>query len=131
MAARKKKTEDNQVNLQADNSEVAMNTNADLPEGQVTEGADAEPSISLDANLSIQNVVALHERIKKSYAAFDTLEIDASKVAAIDTATFQLLVALKKDAAKQEKEVIITAPSARFIESAGLLGLLDVLDVAS
>lgn len=134
MAARKKKTADNQENLQADNSEIAMNTNADLPEGQVTDAADdsvdAEPSITLDVNLSIQNVVALHERIKKSYAAFDTLEIDASKVAAIDTATFQLLVALKKDAAKQEKEVIITMPSARFIESAGLLGLLEILDVA-
>jgi ABC-type transporter Mla MlaB component len=134
MAARKKKTADIQENLETDNSEIAMNTNADLPEGQVTDGADdnadAEPSISLDANLSIQNVVALYERIKKSYAAFDTLEIDASKVAAIDTASFQLLVALKKDAAKQEKEVIITAPSARFIESAGLLGLLEILDVA-
>lgn len=133
MAARKKKTVDNHENLETDSSEIDMNTNADLPEGEgsgeVEDSADAEPTITLDATLSIQNVVKLHETIKKSYAAFDTLEINASQVSAIDTATFQLLVALKKDAAKQQKEVIITAPSPRFIESAGLLGLLEILDV--
>ncbi len=133
MAARKKKTADNHENLEADSSETDMNTNADLPEGEVSgaveDNAAAEPTITLDATLSIQNVVKLYEKIKKSYAAFDTLEINASQVAAIDTATFQLLVALKKDAAKQQKEVIITSPSARFIESAGLLGLLSILDV--
>jgi anti-anti-sigma regulatory factor len=133
MAARTKKTADNHENLEADSSEIDMNTNADMPEGEVSgaveDSADAESSITLDATLSIQNVVKLHERIKKSYAVFDTLEINASQVSAIDTATFQVLVALKKDAAKQQKEVIITSPSPRFIESAGLLGLLEILDV--
>lgn len=133
MAARKTKNTDNHENPEANNSETDMNTNADLPEDPVSEEvADtvvAEPSINLDSNLSIQNVAKLHEKIKKCYAAFDTLEINASGVSSIDTATLQLLVALKKDAVKQQKEVIFTAPSPRFIESAGLLGLLKILDV--
>lgn len=135
MAARKKKNADNLEKLEANNSETDMNTSAELPEDQVSEEVEeiivAEPFINLDANLSIQNVVKLHEKIKKCYAAFDTLEINASAVSAIDTTTLQLLVALKKDAVKQQKEVIFTAPSPRFIESAGLLGLLEILDVGS
>jgi anti-anti-sigma regulatory factor len=133
MAARKKKNADNQEILEANNSETDMTTSADLPESQVSEETEntivAEPSITLDANLSIQNVVKLYEKIKACYAEYDTLEINASGVSAIDTTTLQLLVALKKDAIKQQKEVIFTSPSPRFIESAGLLGLLEILDV--
>jgi len=62
-------------------------------------------------------------------AANDSIEINASDVASIDTATLQLLVALKKDAVKLQKSVIFNSPSPRFIESAKLLGLLEILDV--
>ncbi|TAK65125.1 STAS domain-containing protein [Methylobacter sp.] len=89
----------------------------------------AGSQIDLDATLSIQNVVQLHEKLKNSLAINDQIEINASDVASIDTATLQLLVSLKKDAVKLQKKVTIIYPSPRFVESAQLLGLLDVLDV--
>ena len=94
-----------------------------------TAGEDSEPFIELDATLTIQNVVTLYERLKKSYTENDAIEINASKVNSVDTATLQLLFALKKDAIKNQKQVIITNPSLKFIESARLLGLLDELGI--
>jgi anti-anti-sigma regulatory factor len=85
--------------------------------------------IDLDSTLSIQGVVQLHEKLKNSLAINDEIEINASDVSSIDTATLQLLVSLKKDAPKLQKKVTIIYPSPRFVESAKLLGLLDVLGV--
>jgi anti-anti-sigma regulatory factor len=118
---------DNDINVEGND----MNTSEDTPEEPVADEAAiaVEPIITLDANLSIQNVVKLYERMKASYTAFNGLEINASQVAAIDTTTLQVLVALKKDADKNEREVTFTSPSPRFIESAKLLGLLDVLGI--
>lgn len=90
-----------------------------------TEGSQ----IDLDATLTIQNVVNLHEKLKKLLSLHDQIEINASDVSSIDTATLQLLVSLKKDADKLQKKVTIIYPSPRFVESAQLLGLLDVLEV--
>jgi len=85
--------------------------------------------VDLDATLTIQNVVKLHEKLKNVLALHDEIEINASDVSSIDTATLQLLVSLKKDAVKLQKKVDIIYPSPRFVESAKLLGLLDVLEV--
>jgi anti-anti-sigma regulatory factor len=103
-------------------------------EGSETQGAVAEDLadaslIDLDATLTIQNVSKLHEMLKNSLAVYDQIEINASDVSSIDTATLQLLVALKKEAVKLQKQVTIIYPSPRFVESAQLLGLLDVLEV--
>lgn len=123
----------NPENLEADSNEVDMNTDTDLPEtmssDEVVTDDVIEPVINLDPNLSIQNVVKLYEKLKKSYSAYDAIEIDASHVTSVDTATLQLFVALKKDAIKQNKEVDFFQPSARFIESARLLDLLEILDI--
>jgi anti-anti-sigma factor len=110
-----------------------MNLIADVPEDPGLEPdavfPAAESVIHLDANLTIQNVVKLHEKLKNSYSVHDSIEIDASQVTTIDTATLQLLAALKKDADKQQKSVVIVAPSRRFIESAALLGLLELFEI--
>jgi anti-anti-sigma regulatory factor len=110
-----------------------MNTTTSLLENQISDVAEVEDSsesvIILDVTLTIQNVVNLHERLKKCYLANDSIEINASQVASIDTATLQLLMSLKKEAVKQQKEIVFSAPSRRFIESAELLGLLDILEV--
>jgi anti-anti-sigma regulatory factor len=97
--------------------------------GDAMEEGFASSQIDLDSTLSIQNVVNLHEQLKLSLAMHDEIEINASDVASIDTSTLQLLVSLKKDADKLQKKVSIIYPSPRFIESAHLLGLSDVLDV--
>jgi anti-anti-sigma regulatory factor len=105
---------------------MAEDTDTDAPEEE-----SPESLIVLEPTLSIQNVVKLYDKLKKSYAAFDHLEIDASRVTAVDTATLQVFAALKKDAVKQNKTVDFMQPSPRFIESAQLLGLLDLLDISS
>jgi anti-anti-sigma factor len=104
-----------------------------MPEVRVFEPAVTEEAvesiINLDATLTIQHVVKLHEKLKQSYAANNAIEINAAQVSSIDTASLQLLVALKKNAVKQQKAIIFAAPSRRFIESAELLGLLEVLEI--
>ena len=120
--------------LKPDSSEIDMkNTIAELPKDQVSDEMSiegvVEPLITLEAASTIQNVVKLYEQLKKSYSANNAIEIDASCVSSIDTATLQLLVALKKDAIKEDKIVVFAAPSQRFIESAELLGLLEILNV--
>lgn len=90
---------------------------------------EISPIVDLDSTLTIQHVGALHEKLKLCLAMHDQIEINASDVSAIDTANLQLLVALKKDAANLQKQVSIIYPSPRFIESAQLLGLLDILEV--
>lgn len=111
-------------------SESDMETGSALTEAPLLDEV-AESTINLEANLTIQHVVQLYEKLKKSYDANNSIEINAAQVSSIDTSTLQLLVALKKNAVKQQKEVIFVAPSRRFIESAGLLGLLDILDLDS
>lgn len=110
-----------------------MNTLIDFPEEQVLNGTTMpktiEPVIHLDATLTIQNIAQLHATLKQAYSANTVIEVNASHVSSIDTATLQLLVALKKDTTKQQKTLVFAAPSLRFIESAQLLGLLDILDI--
>ena len=107
---------------------VGLLSEQDLYQGISTD-EDSDPFIELDATLTIQNVVKLYEKLKRSYAENDAIEINASHVSSIDTATLQLLLSLKKDAIKNLKQVIITSPSVKFIESARLLGLVDELGI--
>ena len=110
-----------------------MNIVTDVSEDQILDVAttedDAESMINLDATLTIQNVNKLHQKLKRSYSVHELIEINASQVTSIDTASLQLLVALKKEAANQQKGIVITSPSRRFIESAELLGFLEILDI--
>ncbi|HEY8036316.1 MAG TPA: STAS domain-containing protein [Methylobacter sp.] len=106
-------------------SDALDDTEAVAEDSEETTGSQ----IDLDATLTIQHVVQLHEKLKNFLAINDQIEINASDVSSIDTATLQLLVSLKKDAVKLQKKVTIIYPSPRFVESAQLLGLLDVLDV--
>ncbi len=92
---------------------------------------ELSPIVDLEPTLTIQHVGALHEKLKLCLALYDEIEINASDVSSIDTATLQLLVALKKDAANLQKQVNIIYPSPRFVESAQLLGLLDILEVTA
>ena len=107
---------------------VGLLSEQDLYQG-ISADEDSDPFIELDATLTIQNVVKLYEKLKRSYAENDAIEINASHVSSIDTATLQLLLSLKKDAIKNLKQVIITSSSVKFIESARLLGLVDELGI--
>ncbi len=98
--------------------------------------ANAEPTeiaedsaIVLEPELKIQHVAQLHEELMTRLDRSEKLEIDASAVTSIDTATLQLLIVLKQTAIKSNKGVVIDFPSDKFIEASELLGLSEMLDV--
>lgn len=95
----------------------------------VDDSDDSQSQVHLESTLSIQNVTGLHEALKKVLTAHDTIDLYAGDVTSIDTASLQLLVALKKEANKLQKILVIHSPSPRFKESANLLGLTEFLDV--
>lgn len=97
-----------------------------------TDAADltkTEGPIMLDAVLNIRHINELHESLLKAFESRDTLEIDASAVTAVDTATLQLLTVLKQEAVKSGKQVVFDFPSEKLIDSARLLGLAELLEI--
>ncbi|MGR9013239.1 MAG: STAS domain-containing protein [Gammaproteobacteria bacterium] len=124
---------ENNIALMEDITEGFMDVSGTVMQGTVGEESVSDRAdegiCDLDATLTIQNVGKLHEQLKNILAMHDEIEINASDVSSIDTTTLQLLVSLKKDADKMQKKVTIIYPSPRFVESAHLLGLSDVLDV--
>ena len=89
----------------------------------------ADPRLILEPEISIQKVANLHERLIATLEQNDDIEIDASEVKLIDTATLQLFVVFKQEVVKLHKQVKFTA-SERFIDSAKLLDVAEILEVA-
>jgi len=93
------------------------------------ESLNEEGKLILDATLNIQNVTHLYEQARVLLEGQDKIEIDASSVTTIDTATLQLLIVLKQSAVKLGKEIVFDFPSDKFIDSAELLGLAEMLEI--
>ncbi|QPK64192.1 STAS domain-containing protein [Methylomonas sp. LL1] len=91
--------------------------------------ADTIQRIALEPAQNIQNVAQLHEQLLHMLNTGNKIEIDASAVTQIDTATLQLLLILKQTAINLQKEVAIDFPSEKFTEAAGLLGIAGLLEV--
>jgi len=93
----------------------------------------SEPSsdnvITLEAVQTIQNITSLYERLSWALDCGQRIDIDASSVSTIDTATLQLLLIATRTAVKLQREIVIDFPSERFTEAARLLGLSELLDV--
>jgi anti-anti-sigma factor len=66
---------------------------------------------AISADMTIYNAAAQKQQLLDALAASDRIELDLSAVAEIDTAGFQLLVLLKREAARQNKEALIVAHS--------------------
>jgi len=115
--------------IPSEKEDVSMSQEEHVEEAPI--GEPAEPHIDLKAESTIKNVAKLYDTLKHALDAHDAIEINASDVKEIDTSTLQLLVSLKKNAPNLGKTIDIIYPSERFIESAKLLGLLDILDVAT
>jgi ABC-type transporter Mla MlaB component len=96
---------------------------------EIASAESASGFIELQAVLNIQNINPLHQSLLKALELNAKIEIDASAVSIIDTASLQLLVILKTTAIKQQKEVIIDFPSDKFLEASNLLGLSEILGV--
>jgi len=126
----KKQSEKVDVSDEKSGKEVDVETKSSVdPAAEQTEKETDDSKITLAAILNIQNVTELHEQLSKRLDKQNTIEIDASEVVSIDTATLQLLIVLKQEAVKLHKEVIIDFPSDKFIEAAELLGLDKMLEV--
>jgi ABC-type transporter Mla MlaB component len=85
--------------------------------------------LALEAQVSIQHVAQLHQRLVSALQNHHSIDIDASAVTSIDTASLQLLVILKQTALQEQKSVAIDFPSEAFIAAANLLGVSELLDV--
>lgn len=86
-------------------------------------------TIVLEPVLSIHAVAQLHGRLLSALNDNNKIEIDASAVTVVDTASLQLLLILKLTAIKEQKTVVIDFPSEKFIEAANLLGISEMLGV--
>ena len=110
-------------------SDTEVETTLAEPTVEPINDVEEDAKITLDATLNIQNVSKLYEQMRVQLEGKERIEIDASSVSSVDTATLQLLVVLKQTAIKLHKEVIIDFPSDNFIEAADLLGLSEMLEV--
>ncbi|WP_026601229.1 STAS domain-containing protein [Methylomonas sp. 11b] len=100
---------------------------ADVSELSTSEGERAV--LVLEPVLNIQNVAVLHQRLTQMLSNFEAIDIDASGVTMIDTATLQLLLILKQTAIGLQKSISIDFPSDKFIEASELLGIAEMLEV--
>ncbi len=114
---------------------VAADENTEL-EGEVPIEAieqdvetGSESKITLDATLNIQTVGALYDQFLKMLDTQNIIEIDASSVESIDTATLQLITVFKQAGIKLQKEISVDFPSDKFVEAAEILGLAELLEV--
>lgn len=92
-------------------------------------GMATQCQIVLEPVQNIQTVAQLHQQLRRMLDDCDKIDIDASAVTQIDTASLQLLLVLKLTAVKMHKEVSIDFPSERFMEASNLLGLSEMLSV--
>lgn len=87
-----------------------------------------EFKLVLQATQNIQNIVRLRDSIIQMLEnTLGTIEIDASAVTSIDAATLQLFVALNKEAERLERALVFDFPSEKFVASANLLGVSELM----
>lgn len=88
----------------------------------------SENGIVLDENPGITEVSTLYETLKCLLATDQDVELDASRVKSIDTASLQLLAAYSNKFENLESNLIWIAQSDKFCNTARLLGLHESLD---
>ncbi|MFI3216882.1 MAG: STAS domain-containing protein [Methylococcales bacterium] len=88
-----------------------------------------DPIVRLSSDATIKGIEELYQQFKRVLDFHDIIEVNAVEVTTIDTATLQLLVSLKKEEKRLNKTIHILSPSSRFLESARLLGLSNVLEL--
>ena len=87
----------------------------------------AAARLELEAGLEIKDVEAVHRRLTAAFAGASALTVDLSRVAAIDTAGVQLLLALQRSAGRDQRPLTFTGGSAVLTHALGVLGLEHAL----
>jgi len=113
-----------------ENEEILVTQSEAEQVDEVSNGAAIDGAkISLEPTINIRSVAGLHTKLVAAIQNYDTLEIDASEVKNIDTASLQLLVVLKQDAIRTSKDVVFDFPSDEFVDAAKMLGIDHMLGV--
>jgi ABC-type transporter Mla MlaB component len=119
--------------VSANAEDLGPKMNPDLTPVIASERSNSEQGeravLVLEPVLNIQNVADLHQGLTQMLSSFEAIDIDASDVTMIDTATLQLLLILKQTAIGLQKSISIDFPSDKFIEASELLGIAEMLEV--
>ena len=79
--------------------------------------------VCLGGDLHISDAAELRSALLRELASTPDLVLDVSGVDSCDTASFQLLCSLRKNAERDGKEFCISALSAAVLEASAVLGL--------
>jgi anti-anti-sigma regulatory factor len=84
-------------------------------------------TVILDHSLEIKDVQGMHRRLLAAVAGASNVTLDVSRLATVDTAGVQLLLALCAAVSKQGKSVYMRGDSPALTQALTALGLRDAL----
>jgi ABC-type transporter Mla MlaB component len=127
-------TDDNTIDISIDTHNSPSDDDINMIDIIIQEETQIEinnidPIVRLNSDATIKSIEALYQQFKRVLDFHDMIEVNAVEVTTIDTATLQLLVSLKQEEKRLNKTIHILSPSSRFLESARLLGLSNVLEL--
>lgn len=126
--------DDNTIDISIDTQDSPSDEDINMIDMIIQEETQIEinnidPIVRLNSDATIKSIEELYQQFKRVLDFHDIIEVNAVEVTTIDTATLQLLVSLKKEEKRLNKTIHILSPSSRFLESARLLGLSNVLEL--
>lgn len=126
--------DDNTIDISIDTQDSPSDDDINMIDMIIQEETQIEinnidPIVRLSSDATIKGIEELYQQFKRVLDFHDIIEVNAVEVTTIDTATLQLLVSLKKEEKRLNKTIHILSPSSRFLESARLLGLSNVLEL--
>jgi ABC-type transporter Mla MlaB component len=126
--------DDNTIDISIDTQDSPSDDDINMIDMIIQEETQIEinnidPIVRLNSDATIKSIEELYQQFKRVLDFHDIIEVNAVEVTTIDTATLQLLVSLKKEEKRLNKTIHILSPSSRFLESARLLGLSNVLEL--
>ncbi|MCW8923623.1 MAG: STAS domain-containing protein [Gammaproteobacteria bacterium] len=92
-----------------------------------TESAKASNRLELDSSLVINKASDIYEQLKSVDTSGQSIEIDASKVEAIDTAILQLIFAFALNLKEKDIKLSWYKPTEGLLNKASILGLTEQL----
>ena len=126
--------DDNTIDISIDTQDSPSDDDINMIDMIIQEETQIEinnidPIVRLNSDATIKSIEELYQQFKRALDFHDIIEVNAVEVTTIDTATLQLLVSLKNEEKRLKKTIHILSPSSRFLESARLLGLSNVLEL--
>lgn len=84
--------------------------------------------LDVSADMTIYSAVSNLSEIKEYYSQFNHIEVDLSAVEEVDSSGVQILLALKRNAEKDGKQVVLSEMSAPVAEIMDLLNIRSHFD---